>query len=167
VARTPSSAAVSPSAMLPIAGALLPEAIGRTMSDLAPPSLRAPIGAIAPLVVAGGIGWVEMIGVDAALTSARLLAHGISPAAGVTAAATAQAVTSAFAAKSVTALAAAGGGAVAVGAAGVGFAGWAGYQIGTGINNSLSDATQMTIGGTVNEIVEHGWQNVKETYFDW
>jgi RHS repeat-associated protein len=44
-------------------------------------------------------------------------------------------------------------------------AGAVGYGIGTIINSQLSEETQMTIGGTINETLENGWTNVKEFYF--
>jgi hypothetical protein len=45
-------------------------------------------------------------------------------------------------------------------------AGAAGYAVGTLINDHvLSESTKEAIGGTLNEIYESGWQNVKSFYF--
>jgi RHS repeat-associated protein len=72
---------------------------------------------------------------------------------------------SAFSANSLGTIAAGGAGAVGVAVAAVAVAGAAGYGLGTVINSHLSDETQMAIGGTINEIVEHGFENVKNFWF--
>src|SRR5262249_3932262 len=46
-------------------------------------------------------------------------------------------------------------------------AGRAGWAIGEAINVFLSEETQDAIGGTINETLEHGWENVRDFYFGW
>jgi RHS repeat-associated protein len=112
-------------------------AVNKAIDKLVPENYKDAAKATATVVVPAAAQMVRQLGVRGAVTAARVAASQLGNAAI----------------------------AVASKAAPVVAAGVVGYALGTIINEHLSEETKTAIGGTMNEIVNNGWQNLKSFYF--
>jgi RHS repeat-associated protein len=111
-------------------------AVNKAIDKLVPEEYQSPAKAVASLVVPAVVQTVKQLGVQGTITAVRYAA--VQAGEVVVAAAPA--------------------------AAAVVVAGAVGYGVGTVINSQLSEETQMAIGGTISETLEHGWENMRSFY---